>query len=76
MTNEDQTMLTTTDVAGRLGVSDDKVRRMCEEGVFDGEGTAPSAWRGGVGQHWRIPLSAVERFIDRTRTRILRRPVK
>ena len=67
--------LTTTDVAGELGYSDDQVRRMCEEGKFDGdaESGVPGAYRAGVGAHWRIPPAAVELFMMRIRSRVVRR---
>lgn len=72
---DDPTMLTTSDVAAKLGCSADRVRRMCEEGHFDGNraGAVPGAWRSGVGSHWRIPLAAVEHFFERSRSRVLRR---
>lgn len=72
---EEETLLTTTDVAGKLGYSDDAVRRMCEQGQFDGDPKAgvPGAFRAGLGSHWRIPLAAVEAFRARTRPRIVRR---
>lgn len=66
-------MLGTSDVAGLLGCSDDRVRRMAEEGAFDGDPKSgvPGAWRSGLGSHWRIPIAAVELF--RARTRAIRR---
>jgi hypothetical protein len=72
---EIDTMLTTTDVAGKLGYSDDAVRRMCEQGRFDGDPAngVPGAYRAGLGSHWRIPLAAVEAFVARSRPRIVRR---
>jgi hypothetical protein len=72
---DDPTMLTTTDVAGKLGCSVDRVRRMCEDGHFAGDAKTgvPGAWRAGVGSHWRIPLAAVEHFFARMRARVTRR---
>lgn len=71
-------MLTTTDVAGRLGYSDDAVRRMCEQGRFDGDPVKGigGAYRAGLGSHWRIPIAAVDLFVERSRPRIVRRAVK
>jgi hypothetical protein len=66
-------MLTTTDVAGRLGYSEEHVRRLCEAGHFDGDGTTPGAFRLGVGAHWRIPVTAVEHFLASSRPKVLRR---
>lgn len=74
MADEGQIMLTTTDVAGRLGYSEEQVRRMCEAGRFDGDGNgAPGAYRLGLGCHWRIPAAAVERFLAGIRPKIVRR---
>lgn len=71
----DQDMLTTTDVAGRLGYSEATVRRLCEEGRFDGDAKnkVPGAWRAGLGAHWRIPVAAVEHFVDASKPKIVRR---
>lgn len=62
--DEDPAMLSTTAVAGELGCSDDQVRRMCEQGCFDGDTKAgvPGAWRPGVGGQWRIPAAALAHF--------------
>lgn len=66
-----KTVLTTVDVAARLGCSDDQVRRMCELGRFDGDAASnvPGAWRACVGGHWRIPAAAVEHFLASIRAR-------
>jgi len=67
-------MLTTTDVAGRLGYSEDTVRRMCELGRFDGDGDrVPGAFRPSVGSHWRIPVAAVDHFLAASRPKVVRR---
>jgi excisionase family DNA binding protein len=51
--------LTTTEVSDRLGwLSPDTVRRMCEEGRFDG------ALQRAPGKPWRIPESALERYLE------------
>jgi hypothetical protein len=69
--------LTTTDVANRLGYSDDQVRRMCELGRFDGDYKrgVPGAFRACVGGHWRIPVAALEHFQESMRSRVVRRTV-
>lgn len=67
-------MLTTTDVAGRLGYSDEQIRRMCELGKFDGDGKGvPGAFRPGIGAHWRIPLAALEHFLASSRPKVVKR---
>ena len=65
----DPLLFSTTDVAARLGYSDDQVRRMCEAGRFDGDPKTgiPGAYRAGVGGHWRIPATAVEWFLASSR---------
>jgi hypothetical protein len=71
-------VLTTTDVAARLGYSEAQVRRMCEAGRFDGDAVTgvPGAYRAGVGAHWRIPVAAVELFMRRQlRSTVVRRLV-
>lgn len=57
-------VLTTNEVATWLRYSDDQVRRMCEDGRFDG------AYRASVGAHWRIPKIAVERFLESARPKV------
>lgn len=68
-------VLTTTEVARWLGYSDDQIRRMCDEGRFDGDEAqnVPGAYRVCVGAHWRIPRAAVELFLKRRRARVVRR---
>jgi hypothetical protein len=68
-------MLTTTDVAGRLGFSEEHVRRLCEAGRFDGAPASgvPGAFRLGLGCHWRIPQAAVDHFLASTRPKVSRR---
>lgn len=68
-------MLSTTDVAGALGCSDDQVRRMCEGGCFAGDEKSgvPGAWRPGLGGHWKIPAAALELFRARSRAMVVRR---
>jgi len=70
-----RSILTTVDVAARLGYSDDQVRRMCELGRFDGneKSGVPGAYRACVGGHWRIPLAAVDLFLASARPRTVRR---
>lgn len=70
-----RTWLTTADVAGELGYSDDQVRRMCEAGRFDGDEKRgiPGAYRTGVGSHWRIPHAALSLFLEKIRARVVRR---
>lgn len=50
--------LTTGEAAEILGRSPDTVRRMCDRGAFDG------AYQPRAGDHWRIPLEAVLRFVE------------
>lgn len=64
-------MLTTVEVAAWLGYSAEKVRRMCEDGRFDGDVETPGAFRDCVGAHWRVPREAVELFLKQ---RVKRRP--
>lgn len=54
--NEDP-LLTVEEAARWLNVSDSKIRRMCDDGEFDG------AFK--VGAVWRIPSSAVAQYIAR-----------
>lgn len=52
--------LKTTEVAKRLGLSEDTIRRLCSDGYF------PNAWRlGGKSTQWRIPETDVDAFIER-----------
>lgn len=70
-------MLTTTDVAGKLGYSEESVRRMCEQGRFDGDGErVPGAFRLGLGAHWRIPIAAFEHFRASLRPKVVRRAMR
>jgi hypothetical protein len=71
-------MLTTTDVAGQLGYSDESVRRMCESGCFDGDTDkgVPGAFRLGVGAHWRIPPAAVDHFRESLRPKVVRKAIR
>lgn len=75
MADEGQAMLTTTDVAGRLGYSEEHVRRLCEQGRFDGAPSrgVPGAYRLGLGCHWRIPSAAVDHFLESTKPKVVRR---
>lgn len=61
--------LSSGQVAVMLGCSDDAVRRLCENGAFDGDAARgiPGAWRACVGAHWRIPKDAVDWFLARVR---------
>lgn len=72
---EEKTVLTTGEVAARLGYSDDQIRRMCEDGRFDGDGErgVPGAYRACVGAHWRVPVAAVDLFLERRRVQVVRR---
>lgn len=72
---EQKTVLTTGEVAVKLGYSDDQVRRMCEDGRFDGDAErgVPGAYRACVGAHWRVPMTAVELFLERRRAEVRKR---
>lgn len=72
---EQKAVLTTGEVAARLGYSDDQIRRMCEDGRFDGnpDRDVPGAYRPCVGAHWRVPLAAVDEFLARSRSHVRRR---
>jgi hypothetical protein len=72
---EEKQVLTTGEVAGMLGYSEDQVRRMCEAGRFDGDEASgvQGAFRACVGAHWRIPRGAVECFLERCRPKVRRR---
>lgn len=71
----EQEMLTTVDVAGRLGYSEATVRRLCEEGKFEGDESRkiPGAWRAGLGSHWRIPAAAFDHFVAQTKPKVVKR---
>ena len=73
--SEQKTILTTGEVAMRLGYSDDHVRRLCENGYFDGDPTQgiAGAYRICVGAHWRIPNEAVDHFLTVRRATVRRR---
>ena len=72
---EEKRVLSTGEVAQRLGYSDDQVRRMCEDGRFGGDplGGVEGAYRACVGAHWRIPAAAVEMFLEQRRAQIKKR---
>jgi excisionase family DNA binding protein len=50
--------VTTKEAGALLGYGIDKVRRMCEAGMFEHAFTT-----GKQGAHWRIPISDVEAMI-------------
>ena len=55
-----ESILEVGQVAKRLGVSTNTVRRLCEQGVFE------NAWVSGAGEkrkHWRVPASDVEKYL-------------
>lgn len=66
-------MLTTAEVALWLGYSREQVRRMCEDGLFDGDAETEGAFRICVGGHWRVPRGAVELFLRARAARLRRR---
>jgi hypothetical protein len=72
---EQKQVLTTGEVAVRLGYSDDQIRRMCADGRFDGDAArgVSGAYRACVGAHWRVPAAAVEFFLAQRRTQVRRR---
>lgn len=72
---EEKSVLTTGEVGQKLGYSDDQVRRLCESGRFDGdpERGVPGAYRACVGAHWRVPIAAVELFLEFRNKRVRRR---
>ena len=72
---EEKLLLSTGEVAQRLGYSDDQVRRMCEDGCFCGNPArgVEGAYRACVGVHWRIPAAAVELFLKQRRAQIKKR---
>lgn len=65
MAAEEKSILSTGEVAVMLGVSDDFVRRLCENGALDGDMSKgiEGCWRAGVGAQWRIPRKAVQWFL-------------
>jgi len=71
---EEKQVLTTGEVALRLGYSDDQVRRLCEDGRFDGDAErgVQGAYRACVGAHWRVPAIAVDLFLEQRRGEIRR----
>lgn len=58
---------TTSEAAEFLGYSEDSVRRLCEQGGFEG------AFRNGPTGHWRIPRASIEKFREDNRPKVLRR---
>jgi excisionase family DNA binding protein len=57
--------LTTREAGQRLGVSDESVRRMCEQGQLEAHRTG--------GRHWRVDAGSVDRFVEASRPRVRRR---
>lgn len=68
-------VLTTSEVGGWLGYSEAQVRRLCEDGRFDGDQRRgiQGAYRACVGAHWKVPRAAVECFLEASRPRVRRR---
>lgn len=54
-------VLSAAEVGDRLNVSEQKIRRMCEEGEFEG------AFK--IGRQWRIPEEAIETYVRRQQER-------
>lgn len=60
-------MLKTSQAAKKLQVSRDTVRRMCEEGLF------PNAVRLRRSGFWKIPEADVEKLLEDSKPKVLRR---
>lgn len=52
-------MMTVQEAAGRLGVSENQVLKLIEEGRLE----AIDVGDGGKRKHWRVPLAAYEKFL-------------